>query len=83
MKRALLVVNRKSRSGGADLSAIVERLAEGGVATVERDCADPVELSPLIAAEGRAMDLVIVGGGDGTLNRALEGLVAADRPLGL
>lgn len=82
-RRALLVVNRKSRAGRQDLSAVMEVLRRGGIAVAEAACGSARELSPLIAAEGRGCDLVVVGGGDGTLNAALEGVVELGLPLGV
>lgn len=82
-RRALLVVNRKSRTGRKDLSPVLDTLRHGGVETTEVACGSARDLSPLIVAEGRGMDLVVVGGGDGTLNAALEGLVQLGVPLGL
>lgn len=83
MRRALLVVNRKSRKGGSDLSAIVDRLERGGVAAALHECPPQAQMGELIAAEGRTADLVILGGGDGTLNAALEALAALGKPVGL
>ncbi len=82
-RRALLVVNRDSRAGRQDLSAVLEVLRRGGIDAVEAACGSAAELSPLIAREGSGLDLVIVGGGDGTLNAALEGLVESGLPLGV
>src|SRR5262249_19757141 len=40
-------------------------------------------LSPLIIQHRDQVDLIIIGGGDGTLNAAAEGLVEAQKPLGI
>ena len=40
-------------------------------------------MSPLIVEHGREVDLVAVGGGDGTLNAAADGVMQVNRPLGV
>lgn len=80
---ALMVVNRASRHGGEELDAVRAALRAGGLVLDERDCPPGRQLSAMIAAEAPGHDLVILGGGDGTLNAALEGVVAAGLPLGV
>lgn len=82
-RRALFVVNRKSRSGGDGLDQVRDVLTGGGIELVERHCPSSARLSPLIAAEGAGLDMVVIGGGDGTLNAALEGLIETGLPLGV
>lgn len=82
-RRALVVVNRQSRHGRDDLGPVLAVLRDGGLSLTERECPKEGRLSTLIAAEAPGHDLVIVGGGDGTLNAALEGVVASGLPLGL
>lgn len=78
---ALLLVNRASRNGRQDLGAVREMLRTGGMTLDERDCPPASRLSALIAAEAPGHDVIVVGGGDGTLNAALEGVVASGLPL--
>src|SRR6478735_529461 len=82
-KRALLIVNAKSRSGAANLAAAVERLDAHGIEPLHRECGSREELSPMIVKHGREVDLVAVGGGDGTLNAAALGVIEAGLPLGV
>lgn len=82
-RRALLIVNAKSRSGAEALKEIAERLRAAGIEPDHRDCGGREELSRLIAEEGRSADLIVVGGGDGTLNTAAKGLIEAEKPLGI
>jgi YegS/Rv2252/BmrU family lipid kinase len=82
-RRALVIVNAKSRSGCASLTLALERLRAHGIEPVHRDCATRDELSPLIQEHGTDVDLVAVGGGDGTLNAAAEGVMLTGRPLGI
>lgn len=81
-KRALLLVNRKSRRGQENLEAIRNRLTEGGLELVEPDSesGDPSELIRQHAAE---VELVVVGGGDGSIHLALPGLVDTQLSLGV
>lgn len=84
MPKALVVVNAHSRSGGdATTDALTAALARHGIESVVRAPQAPGDLSPLIAAEGPGADLVVVAGGDGTLNAAAQGLLDAGKPLGL
>ena len=82
-RRALLIVNAKSRSGKTALEIATERLRVCGIDPVHRDCGGREELSPLIRDHGRAVDLVVVGGGDGTLNAAAQGIIEVGRPMGI
>jgi YegS/Rv2252/BmrU family lipid kinase len=82
-RRALLIINAKSRSGEQSLEQATEGLRARGVEPVHREAGSREELSPLIAAKGGAFDMIVVGGGDGTLNAAAKGVVAAERPLGV
>jgi len=82
-RRALVIVNAKSGSGRASLATALERLRAHGIEPVHRDCGTRDELSPLIVEHGREVDLVAVGGGDGTLNAAADGVMQVNRPLGV
>ncbi|MBC7908375.1 MAG: lipid kinase [Rhodospirillaceae bacterium] len=81
--RALMFVNANSRSGGQDLSTVLEVLRAAGMAVECHDCPAVESFSAVIAAQAPGHDVIIIGGGDGTLNAALEGLVACGLPLGL
>ena len=58
-------------------------LRDAGFALAEAPCARAVDLSPLIREHARSIDLVVLGGGDGTLNAALPGLLDTSLPLGI
>jgi diacylglycerol kinase (ATP) len=81
--RALLIANRHSRTGGADLSAVREVLVEHGLQLVERQCARSDDVPEAIRREGGAVDLVILAGGDGTMNSAVDALVDCKLPLAI
>jgi YegS/Rv2252/BmrU family lipid kinase len=82
-RRALLIVNANSRSGATQLRSAVERLEAYGIEPVHRECGSRDELSPVIVEHGRDVDLVVVGGGDGTLNAAALGVIERNLPLGV
>ncbi|MDQ2695038.1 MAG: lipid kinase [Pseudomonadota bacterium] len=82
-RRALLIVNRKSRSGGTDLAAGIAMLRERGLELIEHYPQRPEEVAELIRRHRHQVGRVIVGGGDGTLNSAAGALLDAGLPLGI
>jgi YegS/Rv2252/BmrU family lipid kinase len=76
----LVLINPNSRNGKADLRPALDLLRDGGIELVE--LSDPQALGHAVATQ-RDAGLVIVGGGDGTLNAAAEGVVACGLPLGV
>ncbi|MFG1401458.1 lipid kinase [Xanthobacter sediminis] len=86
-RRALLIVNPRARQGAAPLDAARAVLAAGGIAVADAPwperAAGPAVLSDLVRAAAGSVDLVIVGGGDGTLNAAAAGLRDTGLPLGV
>tara|TARA_R110002020_G_scaffold12525_4_gene45887 strand:- start:1298 stop:2227 length:930 start_codon:yes stop_codon:yes gene_type:complete len=82
-RRALMLVNPNARRGTAALEPVVEHLRAGGVdAFIERFAA-PDEVSADIARRRHEADLVIVCGGDGTINSAAKGILETGLPLGI
>ncbi|RUM97690.1 lipid kinase [Pseudaminobacter arsenicus] len=82
-KRALLVVNPKARRGTGSIRAAVEILRASGIDATETAISRDETMADLIRREAESYDLVIVGGGDGTLNAAAPGLVDTGLPLGV
>lgn len=82
-QRALFLVNRHSRRGQQNLSQATEQLEQLGFELLEESTEDPEQLSEVICRYRDRVDLVIVGGGDGTLNAAAAGLVETRLPLGI
>jgi YegS/Rv2252/BmrU family lipid kinase len=82
-RKALLFANVASRQGAADLAPALEVLREGGVHVLEERPPDVRQLGAWILDHRGVADLVIIGGGDGTLNAAAEALVEARLPLGI
>ncbi|GJE25512.1 lipid kinase YegS [Methylobacterium organophilum] len=79
-RRALLIVNPKARNGAAPLDEIRAALRAGGITPIEPE---PDDCVALIERHARACDLVVLGGGDGTMNHAAPALVASGLPLGI
>lgn len=79
-RRALFLVNPKASRAQTDLNAITAVLAAGGIQLV-RPLHDDVDT--LIRRHAAAIDCVIIGGGDGTLNRAAPALMETGLPLGI
>ncbi len=82
-KRALLLVNRHSRHGQKHLNQAIDQLQKLGFKLLEEPTPKPQYLPELIRRYQNQVDLVIIGGGDGTLNAAIEGLVDTQLPLGI
>jgi diacylglycerol kinase (ATP) len=82
-RKALLFANVASRQGAIDLAPALEVLRAGGVCVLEERPPDVRQLGAWILEHRSAADLVIIGGGDGTLNAAAEALVEAGLPLGI
>lgn len=80
-RRALLALNRKCRSGGVGLDEVAGRLRAMGLTAVTMETERPAEISRAIRAHAADTDLVVLAGGDGTLNSAAEALVETGLPL--
>lgn len=83
MKKALLLINQHSRKGQKLLSEATERLQSLGFESIAESTNHPLEISDTIRRYKKRVELVIVGGGDGTLNAAIEGLIDTQLPLGI
>lgn len=81
--RALFLINRKARRGKGDLSATLDRLRQAGIDLVEEHVEVPSQLAQVIRQSRDRMDAIVIGGGDGTLTMAVDGLVDAQLPLGI
>lgn len=84
-RRALLVVNERSRQGAGQAARAEALLAAQGLDARREPCREAEPLADTIrraAADGRP-DLVVLGGGDGTLNAAIPALRETGLPLGI
>ena len=82
-KRALLLLNPKARQGTADLTPALDRLTQEGFELIEEFLDPKRPIGQVIRSYAGKVELVIVGGGDGTLNLAAEALVETQMPLGI
>lgn len=80
-RRALLICNAKARNGGCDLDAVRGILRTGGIEPV--DAPQDVDCRDVIRDRADAVDLVILGGGDGTMNYAAPALVESGLPFAI
>ncbi|MDZ8030120.1 MAG: lipid kinase [Nostoc sp. DedQUE08] len=81
--RALLLVNRHARQGQKGLSEAIQSLKTLGFDLIEESTEDPKHLAEVILRHKDRVDLVIIGGGDGTLNAAVDALIETQLPLGI
>lgn len=79
-RRAVLIVNRNARSGAEAYDQVVEALADNGIVAI---APDGEATARSIADAAADADMLIVGGGDGTLNHFAETVVATGLPLGI
>lgn len=82
-RRALLLVNRRARRGEAWAEQAQQRLLSAGFTLITPHKGEERSYSELILAHQHEVDMIIVGGGDGTLNAAAQGLLKCDLPLGI
>jgi diacylglycerol kinase (ATP) len=78
----LLITNPGSRSGGDDIDDLLGRFRSLGKLIHEHP-EKPEDVPRLIRQHGSEVDQVVIGGGDGTVNLALDALLEVDRPVGL
>lgn len=82
-KRALLIVNRHARKGRDSFAQAVELLNDLDFELISVPVKHPEQIAASIEQHGSTVDMVILGGGDGTLNQAIESLLKVNRPLGI
>jgi YegS/Rv2252/BmrU family lipid kinase len=82
-KRVLLLVNPKSRRGAEARADVVQMLSARGFSLILPSADEMEDCSALIRRYAQEAELVIVGGGDGSLNAAAPGLLDAQLPFGI
>ncbi len=82
-KRALLLVNPHARRGKNALLQAMQELPQLNIEIIEGKSNNPADFAKIIRQYHQQVDLVIIGGGDGTVNAAVEGLLDTDLPLGI
>ncbi len=82
-RRALLLVNHHARQGQKRLPEVMSCLVQQGFEIITASAENPQDFSEIIQRYQHQVDLVIIGGGDGTLNAAVDTLVKTQLPLGI
>jgi diacylglycerol kinase (ATP) len=81
--RALVLLNPGARWGGEGRDEIVSRLEGLGLDPVVEIAGEPSRVPDQVLRHRSEVDRVIVGGGDGTLHLALQGLIETGLPLAI
>lgn len=82
-KRVLLLFNRRSRQGQQNFAQAIEILHGLNFEILTIPTKNIKQLRSVVLQNGKNVDLVIVGGGDGTLNAVVDSLVEMQLPLGI
>jgi YegS/Rv2252/BmrU family lipid kinase len=81
--QALLLVNRHARQGQERYEEAINCLHQLGLKIITEFTENPTQLGEVIRHYQQEINLVIVGGGDGTLNAAVEAIVDTQLTLGI
>ena len=81
--KVLLLINRQARRGQENVLSITHCLQELGFDLIVESNQNCQDFSNIIRQHREYITAVIVGGGDGTLNAAIEGLIDTQLPLGI
>ncbi|MDA3919595.1 MAG: lipid kinase [Salinisphaera sp.] len=79
--RALLMINQGSRQGKENADAASDYLKELGVDVVMGLFDEPDQVAREITQKSADVDIIVLGGGDGTLNLAARAVMDADKPM--
>ena len=82
-KRALLLINRHSRKGKENFAQTVDLLNHWDFEIISVPLKKVEDIPFLLEKYRSNIDLVIVGGGDGTLNAVVDVLLETQLPLGI
>ncbi|WP_274627639.1 lipid kinase [Arvimicrobium flavum] len=82
-KRALVITNPRARRGETPLGPARTLLEDANFELIDMQPDAGESISDLISRNANRCDLVILGGGDGTLNAAASALVYTGLPLGV
>lgn len=83
-RKALLIINPASRMGaGADLQQGLTLLREAGITLLEKESTSAEHSRELIHSYRHQVDLVVIGGGDGTISSASDALYECGLPFAI
>src|SRR5687768_9586901 len=78
-KRAILVVNAKSRQGADAFEEACRLLSEAGIKLIEAHAVkNPKQMGTKVKAAIAKAPMVIIGGGDGTLSETVDYFLGSD-----
>jgi YegS/Rv2252/BmrU family lipid kinase len=77
------VVNPRASRGGGSIATAFKVLEAAGMVVTEARPGPKERIADIILSHAATSDLVIVGGGDGTLNAAAPAIMASGLPLGV
>ena len=78
-KRAMLVINARSRRGAEAFDEVRAKLSAAGIELMDSHAVrNPEVMEPIVKAAIAKAPMVIVGGGDGTLSSAVDHFVGTD-----
>jgi YegS/Rv2252/BmrU family lipid kinase len=77
------VVNPRARRGSGSIAAAAGVIREAGIDVEEASARPGESVADVIGRAATGHDMIIMGGGDGTLNAAAPALVEAGLPLGV
>lgn len=81
---ALLILNGNSRNGAnADIQEGLQLLESAGMRIIQKNSGSPRETAQLIQNHRHQIELVILGGGDGTISSAAEALYKHQLPFAI
>jgi YegS/Rv2252/BmrU family lipid kinase len=83
MRRAVLVVNRQGRRGRRGLDAGLRVLEDADIDVQVHPVRNPERISEILRSVSADVDMIILGGGDGTLCMSLEDVLSTGLPLGI
>ena len=82
-KSGLLVVNERSGAGNKSLTRAIGLLEEHGHSITSLLPDHPDKIAKAIRDKGPEHDVIILGGGDGTISGAAQALLDVGRPIGI
>lgn len=82
-RRVLMIVNRFARQGEAAHADALAHLSASGFEVIDGSPRDGESIKDRIRELASGVDVIVIGGGDGTLNAAAEALVTAGKPLAI
>lgn len=82
-RRALLIVNPRGGSADRALDPALARFDAAGIDVALERPDDPSGIGAIVAGRASQYDLLILGGGDGTISGSASAVLASGKPLGV